>query len=664
MRYQAFLSYSHRDAAVAKWLHRRLERYRPPKNLNLPRSEALGPVFRDREELASASSLSDAVANALTESNSLIVVCSPDAAQSKWVNEEIRQFRRLGRDHRVFCFIVRGDPTPGSANCCFPPALLEAAHSQPPPEPIAADARSVGDGKRDAFLKLAAGMLEIGFDALKQRDLRRRNRRLALATTASLAMLGLTILLLINAVLATQEAEKRRRDAEDLVDFMLGDLQEELRAIGRLDVFISVGSKAFEYFATQDDNDEVAIGQRARNLRQIGEVHLELGKFDDALLAFRESYELTSQLAERTPEDLNAQIALANSVFYVGHVHWQRGELDSAADRFRDAVFITRDVRTKDPANPEWLMEDAYANTNLGRVLERQGELTKAADAYEEVLAINETLTSRFPDNDEWRLELAFAYNNVGKVAVALGDLSQARTSFEFDYNIKRDLLLLQPDHEYYRSHVAISAYFLALTLNLNGDYAEAEKLLRDALDHWDHLIDIEQNRLRWQARRARVEQELALALAHLGRPDDASAFVASSLVVLDRLAGTDNIEFRRDLARSLVLAAEVGGTEATDSSLRRAESIVDELLGHEPNNPENLRLQLRTMTCRREIAPMSISDAEVMAARDSLRASKDPRVRWLEHRSLNPARSESPEPITSEIFQELRCESAQEPLG
>jgi hypothetical protein len=54
-KYRAFLSYSHRDAKWADWLHKALESYRTPKRLvgsTTPRgpvAKRLTPIFRDRE---------------------------------------------------------------------------------------------------------------------------------------------------------------------------------------------------------------------------------------------------------------------------------------------------------------------------------------------------------------------------------------------------------------------------------------------------------------------------------------------------------------------------------------------------------------------------------------------------------------------------------------
>ena len=62
-RYRAFISYSHQDSAWADWLHKALETYRVPSRLvgaqtaagTIPRR--LLPIFRDRDELASATDL-------------------------------------------------------------------------------------------------------------------------------------------------------------------------------------------------------------------------------------------------------------------------------------------------------------------------------------------------------------------------------------------------------------------------------------------------------------------------------------------------------------------------------------------------------------------------------------------------------------------------------
>jgi WD40 repeat protein len=209
-KYRAFISYSHKDRQWGDWLHRRLESYRIPRSLvgvagrDGPLPAKLFPVFRDREELPSSADLSSQVQQALEDSASLIVICSPHSARSRWVNEEILAFKRLGREDRISAIIVAGEPNAelGSGlnpdDECFPTALkfklgADGALSTARVEPVAADSRPTGDGRENSLLKLIAGILGIPYDNLKQRELvaARRRARVAQAIAASMIVLAL-----------------------------------------------------------------------------------------------------------------------------------------------------------------------------------------------------------------------------------------------------------------------------------------------------------------------------------------------------------------------------------------------------------------------------------------------------------------------------------------
>ncbi len=81
--YRAFISYSHSDDDIAERLHKRIEGFKPPAAVGV--NERITPVFRDRDELATSSDLPQALKSALERSENLIVLCSPKAAESRWV---------------------------------------------------------------------------------------------------------------------------------------------------------------------------------------------------------------------------------------------------------------------------------------------------------------------------------------------------------------------------------------------------------------------------------------------------------------------------------------------------------------------------------------------------------------------------------------------------
>src|SRR3989442_7058538 len=128
IKYRAFLSYSHRDKAWGKWLHGALEGYRIDKDLvgrdtpAGPVPKTLRPIFRDREDFSAGHSLTEQTLAALEASQFLIVLCSPNAAPSRYVDEEVRRFKLLGRAERVLPVIVDGEPGDREREC-FPPAL-------------------------------------------------------------------------------------------------------------------------------------------------------------------------------------------------------------------------------------------------------------------------------------------------------------------------------------------------------------------------------------------------------------------------------------------------------------------------------------------------------------------------------------------------------------
>ena len=121
-KYWAFISYSHADSAHAEWLHKSIERFRVPRRLvgragrDGPIPRRLFPLFRDQDELAASGSLSEQLQAALHSARTLIVICSPASAKSRWVEEEIRLYKSLGRTDRILGLVVDGKPNVSAGN--------------------------------------------------------------------------------------------------------------------------------------------------------------------------------------------------------------------------------------------------------------------------------------------------------------------------------------------------------------------------------------------------------------------------------------------------------------------------------------------------------------------------------------------------------------------
>ncbi len=286
-RYSAFISYSHADTAVARWLHRALETYRLPKGLVGmdspfgPVPARLPPVFRDRDELPASADLGQELRGALAAARFQIVLCSPRSARSMWVNEEILAFKRAHGEARVLPLIIDGEPYAGDERECFPPALRfkladDGSLSDVPAEPIAADLRDGKDGKRLALLKLIAGITGLKLDQLAQRDAARRQRQLLAITGGSLAIALVTIGLAIYANIQRAEAVRQQLVATRSLDFLIGTFEianpatENPRSITALTILERASKRA----ASELPQEPLVS---ARLLATTGEIYLNLG---------------------------------------------------------------------------------------------------------------------------------------------------------------------------------------------------------------------------------------------------------------------------------------------------------------------------------------------------------------------------------------------------
>ena len=339
-RYWAFLSYAHADAKAAARLHLDLERFRVPVALRgkphplgtIPRR--LTPIFRDRQELAASSDLGREINEALEASGYFIVLCSPAAAKSRWVDQELREFQRLHGRERVFAAILDGEPACDEAGReCFPPSLREGGA-----EPIAADLRASGDGWRGGFLKIVAGMLDVGLDELVQRDQQRRQKRMAWIAAASLVGMAGTSGLALFALDPRDAAREERREAEGLVEFMLGDLKGKLEPIGKLEALDGVGARILDYYSRQDaaDLDDAGLLQRSRALSLTAQVAFSRGDLGGAERLYREALAGTGEAIARKPERCPAPLRPCPERLLARRARAKRGRMDQAEAATRE----------------------------------------------------------------------------------------------------------------------------------------------------------------------------------------------------------------------------------------------------------------------------------------------------------------------------------------
>jgi len=423
MRYAAFISYNHRDQRTAAWLHRALETYRFPKRLQGrptaigPLGSKLPPIFQDREELAASSDLASSVREALEQAHSLIVICSPDGARSRWVNEEIRSFTALGRRDRIQCLIVSGQPNasrlPGGnpAQECLPDALFEGGGR----EPLASDIRPGQDNRSAARLKLLAGITGLPYDELRQREQARRHRRLAVIAAMLAVALVLTTALAAFALISRKDAMEQRDlarrktlTAERTVDFVksMFAVADPSEARGATVTAREIVDRGTARVARELANEPSV---RAELQTTLGEVYGNLGLLDRGAQLVEQGMKIPG-----LDPGLRARQFLALAEIR----NWQADDAGAAA-AYAKALALAR--------NPASDRADL-----ISRILAGQGEtlgyLDRPSDAER---AIQEALQIDRARGTAGEIDVARDLEALGKVLTGTKDYARARSVYD-----------------------------------------------------------------------------------------------------------------------------------------------------------------------------------------------------------------------------------------
>jgi tetratricopeptide (TPR) repeat protein len=532
--YFAFLSYSHTDSAEADWLHREIERFRVPSALagrltaNGVIPKRLSPIFRDRHELAAGENLTEEIRVALSASRCLIVLCSPAAARSKWTNEEIEFFKRVHPDGCVIAAIIAGEPG-RKGDECFPAALTQRYDRRGRPtgrraEPLAADLRDTGDGKRLGLLKIVAGVLGIGLDDLVQRDQLRRQRRLALIAVASLIGMMIAIGLAVIAIQARDAAREQRRQAEALIEFMVGDLKDKLEPLGQLAALDGVGSRVLAYYSKQDASElsDAALLQRSRALGLMADVAYQSGKLGEAESLYRQAMAGTAEAVRRAPGDPQRLYDHAQNVFWVGEVARWRGDPDTAAAGYREYRHLAYQLSALDPDNLKYRIEVYYGEEDVGISLLNKRRYEEAARQFQTSLGPIEKLASLDPSNPAYQREVGTILSWVAEAERDQGNYDSAIAARERQLALVEDLISRGATDVQLRRQAAIAHMALGILLGERRQQARAASELGTAVGEADRLIELEPRSAIWKLTGAMTRLSLAKELLAAGNDGDA----------------------------------------------------------------------------------------------------------------------------------------------
>ena len=196
---------------------------------------------------------------------------------------------------------------------------------------------------------------------------------------------------------------------------------------------------------------------------RLGENHLELGQFSEALEVCHQSLNLRKK-------HLGDDTLTVQSFFITGSVYFQMEEYEAAREHFQHAANLAKSLLGDHE-------ETASTFNQLATVYLKIGNYRGALDAYQEVRNIRLKLLGEHPDT-------ATSFHQFGYICVKMNNFKEATRSFRKASQMRLNLLGNHLD-------TALSCHCLGEAQLFNGDFNGALESLHTALSIRDEQLGI-----------------------------------------------------------------------------------------------------------------------------------------------------------------------------
>lgn len=456
--------------------------------------------------------------------------------------------------------------------------------------------------------------------AERLRFIRERPRRVFRRATAAFVLVAIAASVLkytTDLARSTATAERRRLQAEELIDYMLGDLREKIAPESASILLDAVGEKAMAYFASlesEDLNDDTRL-RHARALCHIGTVRLTQDRLDDAAALFADALRRAESIASAAPGRGDARKLVGEAQFYAGNVRFLRGDFPGAIEWFESYRRTAETLVAIDPNDDDFLAERGMAHTNLAAVHDARGDSLAALEEIGKAVAIKEELRTRASDSRTQRARETEYANGLAWKASALDGLGRLGAALETtasELAVRLGLVADNArDHET-KHQLAICHQRLGdLLLRLGRDEEALRQFRCDTLLSAE-LVASDPASATWRLEHAKSQRALGLALLARGGVAEALDLFRASLAAQLDFATADpgNADWRIGLAKAHECIARAEKTKRrSDSALdatREAIEAIEEL-------PEESR---RAAEVRWRLAAAHDLRGEILAAR------------------------------------------------
>ena len=620
--YDAFISYSHlKDKPVAAALQSAIQTLGKPWY----RRRSLR-IFRDDTSLSATPHLWPTIEQALSQSRYLILLTSPEAAASQWVDKEVAWWLEHKSVDTFLIAVTEGELAWDNERVDFKRAdhgpLPPSLYGKFPTEPKWVDLRAHrAEANRrnaefvNAAADLAATIRGVPKEDLLSQEVREQRRALMLAWTAAGTLAALAVVATWqtreaivqrqiaenNARIATAARERAERNlsiANGAIENIVFRLAARFNARAGVPVeltreTLALANQTILQLLEAGESNPLLDFNTASAILLIANSQAGIGDHPEANRLLTAAIKGFEELEAKVPG-----IALFTSIAYEHHGDnaLALNDLKLSADLYGKALAAAERARTASVDEPTVLYLLSTHNLKLGDVMLTTGSTEEASVRHQSAYDLATKLAALAPDEPKSLEALAGASERLGVALLARGDAAGARTKFiEMDKAAARRAEL-EPDNLNARNAVSISKNKLADVSLAMREFDNAKRYYEEGLSLAEQLTKQDPDRADWQRDLSISYQKLGDVLTALKQFDGALARHQSALKITQVLSDKhpEDYHWKWDLSlrHSRIGATYVQLDRHRDAltSFQSAAAIANDLTRTGPLRPDLLR--------------------------------------------------------------------------
>ena len=160
--------------------------------------------------------------------------------------------------------------------------------------------------------------------------------------------------------------------------------------------------------------------------RRIGSIHMRLGQYDQAEIAYASAIDISSKVCETSSDELHAQELLGDCIVALCLVFMEQGKMAESVANQQQAIKIFELMRTQRPTDRSCQEKLSGAYKRLAKTLRWMGENEQAIQATEQALELERELAAQFPGHLNNRKNLAIDQAELAQIIWITGQRSKA----------------------------------------------------------------------------------------------------------------------------------------------------------------------------------------------------------------------------------------------